>query len=229
MTAAAHLRRKNLSSYPDAELQVFGQPAQLSPPMGKPSPSRVIPHGTATADQWFNMERLRRSLYMQLETLRLILRRPRPADVPVLFKFLGDPQAMRHTHVDASLRACRRRVAVHERRRRHDSYAPWTILTKADCQIIGWGGLYDDPFDAGWGVEIGYFFHPAAWGKGYASELVAACTDVADHMLRLPKVRAFAHPENTASRRILEKADFRLDRFIPEMDPLLYSRLRRTS
>ena len=133
---------------------------------------------------------------MDVETSRLILRRPCLVDVPVLFSFLGDARAMQHTHFDASLRECRRRVAVHEWRRRRDGYAPWTIITKSDKRIVGWGGLYDDPFDPGWGVEVAYFFHPLAWRQGYASELVAACIGVADHALRLPEVRAFAHPAN---------------------------------
>jgi [ribosomal protein S5]-alanine N-acetyltransferase len=161
---------------------------------------------------------------MEIETARLTLRRPRLADVPLLFEFLGDPEAMRHTHVDVSLRACRRRIAVHERRRRHDGYAPWTVATKADGRIIGWGGLYDDPFDPGWGVEVGYFFHPSVWGKGYAYEFLAACLAVSDHELRLPEVRAFAHPQNKASRRVLEKAGFKTAGFVPEIERLLYSR-----
>jgi ribosomal-protein-alanine N-acetyltransferase len=161
-----------------------------------------------------------------IETARLRLRRPRLADVPALFEFLGDAEAMRHTQVDPSLRACRRRIAAHERRRRRDGYAPWTIVTKAGGRIIGWGGLYDDPFDPGWGVEVGYFFHPAAWGQGYASELVAACADLADQVLRLAVVRAFARPENLGSRRVLEKAGFEIERFVPEMERFLYRRGR---
>ena len=132
---------------------------------------------------------------MDVETARLLLRPPMLADVPALFEFLGNAAAMRHTHLDASLSACRRRVAVHEHRRRRDGYAPWTILTKAEHRIVGWGGLYDDPFELGWGVEVGYFFHPDAWGRGYATELVAACTDIADRALNLPEVRAFARLE----------------------------------
>jgi len=162
----------------------------------------------------------------QVSTARLVLRPPSLTDVPVLFEFLGDTEAMRYTHVDPSLRACRRRVAVHEWRRRRDGYAPWTVVTKADGRIIGWGGLYDDPFQPGWGVEIGYFFHPAAWGQGYASELTSACTDVADHLLQLPEVKAFARRENTGSRRVLEKAGFEVVRFIPKMQRFLYRRTR---
>jgi [ribosomal protein S5]-alanine N-acetyltransferase len=164
---------------------------------------------------------------MDVETPRLFLRRPRLADAPALFEFLGDIVAMQHTHADASLQECRRRVAVHEWRRRHNGYAPWTIMDKSEGRLVGWGGLYDDPFDPGWGVEVAYFFHPSTWGQGYASEMVAACMGVADHTLRLPEVRAFAHPANVGSRRVLEKASFEVVRLVPEMDRFLYRRLRQ--
>jgi ribosomal-protein-alanine N-acetyltransferase len=163
---------------------------------------------------------------MKVETPRLILRRPCLADVPLLFEFLGDAKAMRHTHVDRSMRDCRRRVAVHEWRRRHDGYASYTVLAKADGRIIGWGGLYSDPFDPGWGAEVGYFFHPSVWGQGYASEMVAACLDLADRRLRLPNLHAFAHPTNAGSRRVLEKLGFKVVHFLPEMERLLYRRVR---
>jgi len=166
---------------------------------------------------------------MDIETARLFLRRPTGADVPVLFEFLGDAEAMRYTHHDATLRECRRRVLVHEWFRRRDGYAPWTIAAKEDGRIIGWGGLYNDPFDPGWGVEVGYYFHPSAWGKGYGSELVSACMDVADRVLALPEVRAFARPENAASRRVLEKAGFEVVEFIPAMERLLFRRERQAA
>ena len=158
------------------------------------------------------------------ETSRLILRHPTLADVPRLFEFLGAAGAMRHTHVDASLRQCRRRVAAHERRRRLDGCAPWTVVTKADARIIGWGGLYQDPFDPGWGFEVGYFFHPEAWRRGYATELTAACMSLADDVLHLSETHAFARAENVGSRRVLEKAGFTVVRFVPEMERLLYRR-----
>lgn len=162
----------------------------------------------------------------ELETDRLRLRPPLLADVPALFEFLGDPRAMRYTHCDGSLRQCRRRIALHERQRRTDGVAPWTAISKQDGRIIGWGGLYNDPFDPGWGVEVGYSFHPDAWGRGHASELVSACTNLADGTLALPEVKAFARQENAASLRVLEKAGFERMEFIPAMNRFLFRRRR---
>lgn len=163
---------------------------------------------------------------MNLETARLRLRPLALTDVPAHFTYLGDAEAMRHTNVASDLRDCRRRLAVHEYRRRHDGCAPWTVIDKADGRIIGWGGLYDDPFDTAWGVEVGYAFHPDVWGRGYATELVAACLEIADEVLDLPQVGAFARPGNAGSRRVLEKCGFQELGFVPVLQRLQYRRLR---
>ncbi|MDQ1902718.1 GNAT family N-acetyltransferase [Paracoccus sp. WLY502] len=150
----------------------------------------------------------------------------RKADVAALFSFLGNAAAMRFTHVDRSLRECRRRVMVHEYFRRRDGCAPWVVRERCTDRIIGWGGLYQDPFELGWGFEVGYFFHPEAWGKGYASQLVSAALAVADDQLNLPEVWAMAHTENWASQRVLEKAGFVHARPLPERKRMLYRRSR---
>ena len=159
---------------------------------------------------------------MYLETARLLLRPPTLADAPTLFEFLGDPQAMRYTHLDRSLKQCRRRIAVHERRRRHDGCAPWAVISKQDNRIIGWGGLYQDPFDPGWGTEVGYAFHPRAWGQGFATELVTLSVQLADLVLKLPEVVAYVRAGNAGSRRVLEKTGFVEIREVPELGRLQY-------
>ena len=138
--------------------------------------------------------------------------------------FLGDAEAMRFTQRIADLRACRRHIAGHACQRQKLGYGPWTVRTKADGRTIGFGGLYDDPFDPGWGVEVGYFFTPAAWGKGFASELTSYCVGVAQQQARWPTLSAFAHPDNVASQNVLAKCGFRQERFVPEMERWLYRR-----
>ncbi|MCY0095047.1 GNAT family N-acetyltransferase [Hoeflea ulvae] len=163
-----------------------------------------------------------------LRTERLILRPARQADVATLFGFLGDAEAMKFTHVDSTLRDCRRRVMVHEWRRRHDGCAPWVVTAREEDRIVGWGGLYQDPFEPGWGFEVGYYFHPDVWGRGYASELVGAALRLADRKLVLAEVWAMAHPENPGSRRVLEKQGFRQVRYLPDRTRFLFRRPRDT-
>src|SRR5262249_19070368 len=147
------------------------------------------------------------SLYsrMTLETGRLLLSVPRLSDAPQLFLFLGDLEAMRHTVRLETLRECRRHIAGHECQRRKVRYGPWTMREKVSGQIIGFGGLYDDPFEPGWGIEVSYRFATFAWGKGYATKLTKFCLSFAHDHLGIYVIRAFAHPDNAASRRVLTK------------------------
>jgi [ribosomal protein S5]-alanine N-acetyltransferase len=161
---------------------------------------------------------------MALETARLLLRPPRLTDAPPLFEFLGDATAMQYTARQASLRDCRRYLAAHERQRRRVGCAPWVVTEKATGAAIGFGGLYEDPFDPGWGVEVGYFLAPAAWGKGFATELTLFCVALAKKHAHWPMLRAFAHPQNIASQKVLLKSGFRQERFVPDMQRLLYRR-----
>jgi [ribosomal protein S5]-alanine N-acetyltransferase len=163
---------------------------------------------------------------MRLETNRLLLSPPRLSDAPALFTFMGNIDAMRYTRVMRSLRECRRYIAGHECQRRKVGYGPWTIRAKADKRIIGFGGLYDDPFEPGWGIEVSYLFAPGAWGSGYATELTRFCLTFAHNELGKPVVRAFAHPQNVASHKVLTKSGFVERRFLSEMNRYLYEHRR---
>jgi len=159
---------------------------------------------------------------MWLETNRLLLRKPLLSDAPDLLDILGNEEAMRLTRRLVGLRACRRYIVAHECQRRKVGYAPWVVLEKVRKAIIGFGGLYDDPFDVGWGIEVSYHFAATAWGKGYATELTRFSLQFAHERLGFAEVRAFAHPDNAASQRVLKKASFECQCFVPEMNRYLY-------
>ena len=80
-----------------------------------------------------------------------------------------------YTHCHRSLRECRRRLAAFEWQPRRLGYAPWAAIASPDSRLVGWGGVYVDPFDPQWGPELGYSFHPDVWGRGFATELASAC------------------------------------------------------
>lgn len=66
-------------------------------------------------------------------------------------------------------------------------------------------------------IEVGYWVHPAQWGRGYAGELL----DLAqDHTDGLP-IAAQVYPANSASRRVLERAGFTL---VDDGDPMIFRR-----
>jgi RimJ/RimL family protein N-acetyltransferase len=157
------------------------------------------------------------------ETRRLRLRRPWLRDAPALLAILGDKQAMRLTHSIDGLKECRRYLAGHACQAGKTGYGPWTVIEKASGRIVGFGGLYDDPFDRGWGPEVSYRFAPAVWGLGYASELAAFALAFGHGRLGLGLIKAFAHPDNAASRRVLAKAGFREERFVEAMNRVLYA------
>jgi ribosomal-protein-alanine N-acetyltransferase len=158
------------------------------------------------------------------ETARLRLRFPRLADAKSLLTFFGDAEAQRYTLHFADERACRRHIAAHERHRRRVGCGPWAVEEKTSGRVIGWGGLYEDPFDRRWGIEVAYSFARSAWGKGYAGELVAHCLDVARDELALAEIVAFSHEANAGSRRVLERAGFAFERYLPDMDRNFYRR-----
>jgi RimJ/RimL family protein N-acetyltransferase len=145
-----------------------------------------------------------------IETARLVLRSLRDEDVGPLYEIQGDRDAMRFTWAAPSEAECGRRLRAHERTREAHGFAPWVVALREDGRVVGWGGLGVDPFAPGWGPEVSYFFHPAHWGRGLATEVVRASVAHGFDALSLPTIGAFARPDNVASIRVLEKCGFRL-------------------
>ncbi|PTB78408.1 acyl-CoA N-acyltransferase [Trichoderma longibrachiatum ATCC 18648] len=78
--------------------------------------------------------------------------------------------------------------------------------------LIGGAGLEQkgDVYYRTW--ELGYWFTPSAWGKGYASELVGALVPWAFATWpRLNRIEAMAYDRNEASKAVLKKCGFTLE------------------
>ena len=56
-------------------------------------------------------------------------------------------------------------------------------------------------------AATGYVFAKDAWGKGYATEAVRGVIEVA-RGIGVVRLYALCHPDNSASRRVLEKCGF---------------------
>jgi RimJ/RimL family protein N-acetyltransferase len=89
----------------------------------------------------------------------------------------------------------------------------WAIEEKASGRLIGEVGIMEarrdiEPSFEG-EPEVGWALMPAAHGKGYASEGVAAALAWGDAHLNTPKMVCIISPENGASVRLAEKFGFR--------------------
>jgi [ribosomal protein S5]-alanine N-acetyltransferase len=153
-----------------------------------------------------------------IETARLTLRSFREEDVDPLFEIQGNAAAMRYTHAAATRQDCADWHRAFAAQVRVLGFAPWTVVLRADARVIGWGGLGVDPFDPGWGVEVMYYFHPAYWGHGYATELVQAALQHGFGAIALDAIGAFVRPANRASSRVLEKCGFMLSGYEPRLE-----------
>ncbi len=81
----------------------------------------------------------------------------------------------------------------------------WPIFELCTGKLIGCCGLR--PFSPG-AYEIGFHLRPEFWHHGFASEAAEAVINYAFEVLQAETVFAGHHPDNHASRSILQKLDF---------------------
>jgi len=108
--------------------------------------------------------------------------------------------------------------------------AQWFMIEKLDGTKIG----YIAHFKSKGCVGIGYMFVPGERGKGYGTEAVQIIVDYLFLHKDIVRVQAETHPDNIASRRVLEKAGFSAEGIIRKSffsrgvyrDTAMYSLLR---
>src|SRR5215207_1073817 len=81
----------------------------------------------------------------------------------------------------------------------------WAVSARAGG-FLGWVSLRVTPGD---GPELGYRFHRAAWGRGYATEAARALVDRAFAETAVERVWATTMAVNTRSRLVLERVGLR--------------------
>lgn len=146
-----------------------------------------------------------------MRTARLDLQPFADTDFEALYAVFADAGAMRYFGPARpySRDEARAYVEAHERLRRVHGFAPWTVRLRDTGEVAGWGGLLVDPFEEGWGDEVGYILHPSVWGRGLATELVGAAVRSGFDDHRRERLFAYVRPANRASARVLEKCGFR--------------------
>lgn len=143
---------------------------------------------------------------MKLETERLILKPPAEEDAGAIAAVANDWRIARmtlmphpYTPADALVWVERARVSWKEHR-----FGGFAVFTKSDGRFIGATGLR--PTDLPDGASAGFWFSPAVWGSGYATEALLEVLRFGFEERRLVRIESFHLAINPASGRVMDKA-----------------------
>jgi ribosomal-protein-alanine N-acetyltransferase len=141
---------------------------------------------------------------MILETERLVLRPFTQDDEDVLFALYTDPEVMRFLGGVRTREQTRQRLAAVVAHWREYGYGIWALVEKGAGGFVGRCGLGHLHEEVG-EPELAYTLGRDHWGKGLATEAAVRAVRFGFEVLRLPRVVAYARPDNAASRRVMEK------------------------
>ena len=79
----------------------------------------------------------------------------------------------------------------------------WAVEERAAPGFLGWCGLF--ALEQTGLIEIGYRYRSEAWGRGIATEAAGCVLDQGFRGFAVDPIVAVSHPDNLASRRVLQK------------------------
>ena len=145
---------------------------------------------------------------MILETDRLILRKPIPADFDRFWEMINDPVAKQYTGGITQLTYVQRFARFEEECACELSSrnAEFAVIEKESGHYLGYCGFrYSQSLRAN---EFLYGYCRDAWGKGYATEAAVSVLEYLFHAFPHTLYVATVHPENSTSISVLRKAGF---------------------
>ena len=130
-------------------------------------------------------------------------------DLRPAFELFSDAGIMRYigNGKPFTLAGTARFLAWVQKYQAENGFCRWKVIESSSGEIIGSCGLARPEGLAE--VELGYIIRRASWGKGFATEAAEACMHHGFNNLGFHEIIAMTGPENTPSRRVLEKIGFR--------------------
>ncbi|MCD6226865.1 GNAT family N-acetyltransferase [Candidatus Micrarchaeota archaeon] len=155
---------------------------------------------------------------LEIDGERIILKKLRLSDALDIYKNLQDKEMVKWTlnipwpyKKQDAVKWIRN---THYRIKKREEYVFGIILKDGDKLIGAISLMHIDWKNKN--AEVGYWLGRKYWGKGYATEAVKLILKFAFRRLRLHRVWAGLFEENIASRRVLEKAGFKLEGIMKE-------------
>lgn len=158
-----------------------------------------------------------------LETARLRLCVPVPADAPITRAFAQDDTVRRYMgEFGGTLEEERVRIQKHIRTH-HDElgFGLFLVVDRETGEAVGRAGIHRGPIPDVEPLEINYLIVPEHRGKGLATEVVTALVRWAHEEVGLRRLAALISADNISSIRVAKHAGFR------EVDEVDYPALGR--
>lgn len=143
-----------------------------------------------------------------LETERLILRAPEPADFEPWAAFCADPEAARFLGGAQERVVAWRTMSTMSGAWFSRGFSMFSVIEKATGRWVGRLGPWQPE---GWpGTEVGWGLAREAWGKGYATEGAAAAIDWAFRELGWTEVIHTIEAANVNSQAVAKRLGSRI-------------------
>ena len=159
-----------------------------------------------------------------ITTKRLLLRPFEEGDFDILHRLYGDADVMRYTPFETespAQSAARLSRILDDWKKEPLLSREYAVVLREDCdpeggvspgreRKIGRCHILLDAHEEGGRAMIGWLLVQEAWGKGYATETAQALITYGFDTLGIREVYGLCHPDNTASRRVMEKCGMQL-------------------
>lgn len=143
-------------------------------------------------------------------TSRLILRAFTEEDFVPFHRVLSEKEILRYfpSSSPPSREQVEKMVAGQLKHWAEHGYGWWAVEPRTGGKFIGWCGLQYLPETKE--VEVAFLLAQGYWGRGLATEGARASLRYGFEELGLESIVGIVHPENEASRRVLEKLGMEL-------------------
>ncbi len=140
---------------------------------------------------------------IRIETERLLLRLPRIEDFDRYAELLSNEDACRYIGGHMPRASAWRKFLQMPGAWMIQGFGMFSVIDKSSGRWLGQLGPWRPE---GWpGNEIGYAFHPDAWGKGYAVEAGVAAIEWTFANLGWDEIIHCIDPANTPSQRVAQR------------------------
>jgi len=144
-------------------------------------------------------------------TNRLTAKKLRDDDLADLVALHLDAEVSRYLGGVRSAETTKTYLAANMAHWDQHGFGLWALRTK-DGEFAGRAGIRHILVDGIDEIEIAYTFKRDLWGQGLASEIAAALTHIGLSQLALPSLIGLVFVEHGASRRVLEKSNYILEK-----------------